>query len=88
MLRDTYFEEQLRIAALASQLRVPPYGHTLGPHLRILGPDSHLRALGPTFPVSLDLHITEAVVRRCSVKKLFYTFRKIHRKTPLPESLF
>ena len=33
------------------------------------------------------LHI-EAVVQRCFVKKLFWKFPKIHRKTPMPESLF
>ena len=31
---------------------------------------------------------TEAVVQRCSVKKMFSKFREIHRKTPVPESLF
>ena len=30
----------------------------------------------------------EAVVRRCSVKKMFLKFPKIHRKTPVPEALF
>ena len=30
----------------------------------------------------------EEVVRRCSVKKVFLKFYKIHRKTPVPESLF
>ena len=30
----------------------------------------------------------EAVVRRCSVKRYFLKFHKIHRKTPVPESLF
>ena len=34
-----------------------------------------------------DFSLTpEAVVRRCSVKEVF--FRKIRRKTPVPESLF
>ena len=74
MLKDTYFEEQLRIVALASQLgvprkgptlgshpRVPPSGPTLASHLRVLGPGSHLSVLGRTFPVCLDVHITEAV---------------------------
>ena len=32
--------------------------------------------------------MTEAVVRRCSVKKLFLKISQIHRKTPVPESLF
>ena len=31
---------------------------------------------------------TEAVVRRCSVKKVFSKFSHIHRKTPVLESLF
>ena len=31
---------------------------------------------------------TEAVTQRCSVKKVFLKFCKIHRKTPVPESLF
>ena len=30
----------------------------------------------------------EAVVRRCSVETVFIKFRKTHRKTPVPESLF
>ena len=34
------------------------------------------------------LEFTEAVVRRCSVKKLFLEFRKIFRKGAVPESLF
>ena len=32
--------------------------------------------------------ISEAVAQRCSVKKVFLKFRKIHRKTPVPEPLF
>ena len=28
----------------------------------------------------------EAVVQRCSIKKVFLEFCKIHRKTPVPES--
>ena len=31
---------------------------------------------------------TEAVVRRCSGEIIFLKFRKINRKTPVPESLF
>ena len=47
--------------------------------------------------VSSCVDYSEAVVRRCSVKKVFLeisqnlqenTFRKIHRKTPMPDSLF
>ena len=34
------------------------------------------------------LEFTEAVVRRCSVKKLILEFRKIYRKGAVPESLF
>ena len=29
----------------------------------------------------------EAVAQKCSVKKVFLEIRKIHRKTPVPESL-
>ena len=32
-------------------------------------------------------NILEAVVRRCSVKKVFLEFRKTHRKTPVTETL-
>ena len=32
--------------------------------------------------------ITEAFVQRGSVKKVFLEFDKIHRKAPVPESLF
>ena len=31
---------------------------------------------------------TEAVTQRRSAKNVFLKFRKIHRKTPVPESLF
>ena len=31
---------------------------------------------------------SKAVVQMCSVKKVFLEFRKTHRKTPVPESLF
>ena len=31
--------------------------------------------------------IIEAVVQRCSVKKMFLEFRKIHKKTPVVGSL-
>ena len=31
---------------------------------------------------------SEAVARRCSVKKVFLEMSQIHRKTPVPESLF
>ena len=30
----------------------------------------------------------EAVIQKCSVKSCAWKFRKIHRKTPVPESLF
>ena len=30
----------------------------------------------------------EAVVRKCSIKKAFIKIRKIHRKAPVPSSLF
>ena len=30
----------------------------------------------------------QAVTRRCCVKKCFQKFRKIHKKTPVRESLF
>ena len=32
--------------------------------------------------------VSEAVAQRCSAKKVFLKFRKIHRKTPVLESLF
>ena len=32
--------------------------------------------------------ISEGVTQRCSVKKVFLKFRKIHRKAPVPEPLF
>ena len=32
--------------------------------------------------------ITEAVAQTCSVKKVFLEISQIHRKTPVPESLF
>ena len=31
---------------------------------------------------------SKAVARRCSVKKVFLEIHKIHRKTPVPETLF
>ena len=33
-----------------------------------------------------NLPFTEATIQRCSVKKLFLKFRKIHKKTPVPVS--
>ena len=37
--------------------------------------------------ISSNMVATEAVSRRCTVKKkCSYKFRKIHRKTPVPES--
>ena len=39
-----------------------------------------------TFPVKTPAN-SEAVVQRCSIKKLFLEFCKVHRKTPVPESL-
>ena len=38
------------------------------------------------FYVSYDY--TKAVAQRCSIKKVFLEIPKIHRKTPVPESLF
>ena len=32
--------------------------------------------------------VTEVVVRRCSVKKVFFKLYKLHKKTPVPESVF
>ena len=40
-----------------------------------------------TYDLSSHSH-SEAVAQRCSVKKVFLEFRKIHRKTPVSESLF
>ena len=39
-------------------------------------------------PLKRILQNTEEVVQRCSVKKCFLKFHKIHKKTPVPESLF
>ena len=33
-------------------------------------------------------HFSEAVAQRCSVKKVFLEISQLHRKTPVPESLF
>ena len=38
--------------------------------------------------VKLEEQDCEVVVQRCSVKKVYLKFREIHRKTPVPESLF
>ena len=38
--------------------------------------------------VSVNENITEAVAQRCSLKKVFLEICKIHRKTPVSESLF
>ena len=46
----------------------------------------YVRNIGRNFPSTQ--HISEAVPKRCSVKKVFLKFRKIYRKTPVPESLF
>ena len=35
--------------------------------------------------MALDPFISEEVVRRCSVKKCFYKFHKMHQKTPAPK---
>ena len=35
-----------------------------------------------------DIQLLEAVVQRCSVKKVLLDIRKIHRKTPVPKTLF
>ena len=42
-----------------------------------------LRLISHVFGIQL-----EAAVQRCSVKKVFLEIRKIHWKTPVPESLF
>ena len=33
-------------------------------------------------------YYSEDVAWKCSVKKMFLKFRKIHKKMPVPESLF
>ena len=38
--------------------------------------------------VSIFLKHTEAVARRCSLKKVLLEISQIHRKTPVPEPLF
>ena len=37
--------------------------------------------------ISISVTNSEAVVQRCSVKKMFLEISQIHRKTPVPESL-
>ena len=36
----------------------------------------------------VKIEFTEAVAQRCSVKKMFLEISKVHRKTPMLESLF
>ena len=38
--------------------------------------------------MEFKLNILEAIVRRCSLKKVFLKIRKIQRKAPTPKSLF
>ena len=40
------------------------------------------------FPMVKFCQIVEAVAQRCSVKKVFIEISQIHRKAPVPESLF
>ena len=40
------------------------------------------------FSGSVGMEHSEAVVQICYVKKVFLKLHKIHRKTPVPESLF
>ena len=40
------------------------------------------------FGVIVFMFYPEAVVRRCSLKRYSYKSFKIHKKTPVPESLF
>ena len=47
---------------------VPSYGPTLGSNLRDLGPGSHLRVLGPTFPVCLYVKYLDAKVKQESMQ--------------------
>ena len=37
---------------------------------------------------NISHQVSEAVVRRCSVERVFLRFHKIHRKTPVSEPLF
>ena len=41
-----------------------------------------------TFSILNSQTHSEAVAQMCSVKKMFLEISKIHRKTPVPESLF
>ena len=38
--------------------------------------------------IEVELVLIEAAIQRCSVKMVFLKIHKIHRKTPVPESLF
>ena len=42
----------------------------------------------PFSNLETPVHRSEAVARRCSVKKVVLKILKIHRKTPVPEFLF
>ena len=42
---------------------------------------------GDLYHKVIEAKCTEAAARRC-IKKVFLEFLKIHRKTPVPESLF
>ena len=47
------------------------------------------KSILPSVTNLIDVANTEAVLQRCSIKKaVLKNFRKIQRKTPVPESLF
>ena len=48
----------------------------------------NLKKSGKAFVPDGTSQLIEAVSQRRSVKKEFLEFRKIHRKTPMPGSLF
>ena len=51
---------------------------------------TNLKTLDLQLEVSREqkISISEVDVQRCSVKKVFLKFYKMHRTTPVPESLF
>ena len=51
MFKDTYVEEQLQMAALASHTKVSPQGPTLGSHLMV-PPGYQVPSQGPGSPFS------------------------------------
>ena len=74
---------------LAPSSLVPHVPHSL--RALVLHVNCALRALVSYLPHALRAlvpHLPHALRALMSVKKVFLEFRKIHRKTPVPESLF